>query len=335
MANSNGTTDLSFGAILTRSRYDIFFAVISIVGAMIAVMIIQETSSKGVIAGVITAYVLLIVITTITKLKYQTKSLKVEQLEREKILDERKEKIHLLLKTIEYSTAIMRTMSIGLQNVARKLIYDQDGKQSILDSTPEELKDAVYRLKSSMIKETLRNMVTLFESHPKSTYESIIPIYWFKVALFEALEEGDRTFLVRTYHKYPEGMEPYEETEKVDCEEHPRCAHVLAYRKQEIQLIENVKEEVEKLETQSRWENLRHAQSHDYESLACVPIVRGRRGREDRDVKAVLVIDTNVPRYFKENDRNFSAFIGKIFSPFRTLLTIVFDMEMYNPSIES
>ncbi len=217
---------------------------------------------------------------------------------------------HLYSKSVEYSTEILREYSESTQEMA-------SGKEK---RKPEEIERVI-------IERVLKSLRTLFENDQKAIETVPYSSTHVKVALFDILTEDGKKYLHRYDSDYPRGVEPSQETQKVDIEKHKRCCHVIAYNDDKIEIIEDVPSEAQKELNVARWENLRHNQVKDYKSMVCASIVRGGKDSPSREVLGVLVVDTNRDRYFKEN-KNYKLYITNLLDPFRTLLTMAFDIPL-------
>jgi hypothetical protein len=183
--------------------------------------------------------------------------------------------------------------------------------------------------KKRMLQNIVRDMRAVFEGDSSEIDTTKYPSSFFKVALYEPEPDpGSATLLRRTFWHYPEGIEPSPLTETFEITEHARAAVVLAFKNQNIQIIEDIQTEREKDAESTRWIDRRPGQHKDYASMVCAAIVSGRIGTSGRKCLGVLVIDTNRKRYFKE-ERSYQAFLGTLLNPYRTMLTFVLEADAY------
>ena len=235
---------------------------------------------------------------------------------------EREEAAYLLYKTVEFTSSSLMSISRFLQKIS---VFSNDENFIKNNNHRERIQNSM----SDIFMGILKNLRLMFEGDSRKLDTTTYPHNYFKAAIFEKVEKDNKILLHRKYYHYPEGVEPHKETELVDIEKYKRCAHVLAYETEKIVILEDIVSEISKHEEEARWLNIRHNQSADYKSMVCVPIVRGERGKSSREVLGVLVIDTNREKYFIENNQQYLAFLGRIFSPFRTLLSIALQFDKY------
>ena len=239
--------------------------------------------------------------------------------------EEREEATALLSATVECSASVMRFISESLQEIPKEIIR-RNGAVTIPSSN--QLMKISENLKNNIIESIMEHLVQMFKCDTRAIDTTSYPHDYFKVALFEPKEKDEKPFLKRTNKKYPQGVEPHEDTEWVDIEKYKHAAHALSYTSEEIVIIEDIVSEAKKTGLGVRWMDIRPNQYLDYKSMVCVPIVRGRRESPNRKVLAILVIDTNREKYFREDDRNYLAFLGRLLDPFRTMLSISYDLEL-------
>ncbi|MGD0126457.1 MAG: hypothetical protein ABSF46_13930 [Terriglobia bacterium] len=182
-------------------------------------------------------------------------------------------------------------------------------------------------LRRRMLQQVFRNLRTVFEADTRGIDTTTWPHNFFKVALFEPVGESP-LMLRRTGYDYPEGLEPSPQTETIDIDHFQQAALALAFHNKDIVVIQDIKSEVQKPPETSRWMDLRPRQSDEYESMVCAAVITGRKLDPRRRCLGVLVIDTNRASYFAE-DRDFKAFLGTLLNPFRTMLTLILELNLY------
>lgn len=125
-------------------------------------------------------------------------------------------------------------------------------------------------------------------------------------------------------------MEPSPKTDvwNLNDDEERRSAVARAFLSQGVEVLEDIKQEREKPAEIRRWMDKPEGQADRYESMVCVAIVSGKRKSPSRRCLAVLVVDTNRKGYFSEDINSFN-FLGRLFNPFRTILTLVLEAETY------
>jgi hypothetical protein len=300
-------------------QFEIILAILTSLGGGLLFFVFEKIPIWGVIA-LITFYILAIVLLILQKLsmeetknELQKKDMDLQEEKGKKETEERNEAQNLSIRTVEYMTSILRLISEMYQGNIGKIKNNADSKEF------------GYLLKENIINLILKTLRLLFEGDTRGSVQTSYPHNYFKVALFEVKKRNSDIYLERAFFDYPEGIEPTDKTRIIDTKEWGRAGHVLSYKNQEIIVIEDIQTESKKPENETRWRNIRHNQSKDYNSMVCVPIVRGRRGKQNREVLAILVIDTNRKRYFKEGDPHYQAFLGSILSLYRTVLTIAYD----------
>lgn len=316
---------------LRKVQYEIAIIVVASIGfgaLMAAFSEWRVLISLGITAAVMLVLVLLVVerarheqrLSEVTK---QGKDIEDElsEIQAKRSQEERDEAANLLLKTVEFSTEILRDASERLQVMVREM------DTAFVDDMTRQIVVPPKALKTEIIDSVLDRLRLMFEGDTRGVDTTRYPHNYFKAALFEVMHTDSGIHLQRTNYDYPTGKVPHQDTEWVDVYRYPRAAHVLAYLTQEIIIIEDVPSESRKEANQARWMDLTHNQNVDYRSMVCVPIVSGKRGTSSRECLAVLVIDTNRDRYFRESDSQYGFFLGRILSPYRTLITLAFDGE--------
>jgi hypothetical protein len=223
---------------------------------------------------------------------------------------------NLTTDVIKASTAILRVLTEELRRHSR--VRRQKGSNAAND---------LFQLKERMLQQVYRNLRTVFEADTRGIDTTTWPHNFFKVALFRPEPERP-TYLRRVGFDYPEGLEPSPDTQFIDTQRYDHSAAVLAFRNQDMVVIQDIKKETKRDPEVRRWMDLRPRQSDDYESMACAAIVSGRKVEPERTCLGVLVIDTNRQEYFRE-DRNYLAFLGTLLNPFRTILTLILELDLY------
>lgn len=204
-------------------RSDVILAVATSMGSGFVFVSFSYLSTYWV-ALVTTLYVSLVVLLIIYGRESETKIEKLEKdlgntqkdlmIERQKKTGmEREESTNLLSRTVEYSTSLLRSISDGLQGLQVK---------ETIDDRAKEIRVFVKNLKPNLILGVLKNIRLMFEGDSRAVDTTTYPHNYFKAALFEVTQKGDKTFLHRTFYDYPEGIEPSAETEWVDVS-HPQA----------------------------------------------------------------------------------------------------------------
>ncbi len=209
---------------------------------------------------------------------------------------------NLTTDVIKASTAVLRVLTEELRRHSR--VSGEKGSNPAND---------LLLLKGRMLQQVYRNLRTVFEADTRGIDTTTWPHNFFKVALFRPDPERP-AYLRRVGFDYPEGLEPSPETQLIDAERYGHSAAVLAFRNQDMVVIQDIKKETKREPEVRRWMDLRPRQSDDYESMVCAAIVSGRKVEPDRACLGVLVIDTNRQEYFRE-DRNYLAFLGTLAQP--------------------
>ena len=242
-------------------------------------------------------------------------------------IEKHRESTGLLTKSVEFSTKTIRGTSEYLKEITlgfKDSLKFHDSCQDELD----RLKEMIPRVKANIIQDILENLCTMFEGDSRGVDTTDYPHNFFKIALFERKVIKSKVYLERTFYHYPPNIQPKEDTRLVDIERYSQANHTLALKTKELQTIEDIASEFKKDKLQRRWMNIRTDQNKDYRSIASAPI------EWDGDVVAVLVIDTDRERYFLE-DQNYRIFLGRILSPFLSLISIGFQLERVTPYIDS
>ncbi len=145
----------------------------------------------------------------------------------------------------------------------------------------------------------------------------------FKATVFVPVKRGGRLYLVRDAYKYPAGQSPT--TNEVSVDERPRSALVLSFLNEETVVIEDIEAERTKSRDQTRWEDFYAGQAAKYKSMVSTYIVKGGPRTPSREVIAVLTIDTNRERYFRE-DNEWQMFLSTLLKPFRVYIALLYEI---------
>lgn len=315
-------------------RFDILFAIYSLIGGIgltLAYTNLPLWANILATAAFIAGIVIILVQRSLVAMERKKSTELTEKIEKA----ERTESIDLYSRATECSTAVIKLFSETIQKISKEF-EERSNQEQLEQGTRKILKDSA----NDIIKTTLRNIRNLFEGDSRGIDTTTYPHNYFKCALFEVVVKSGEPWLIRTYYAYPSGVEPHDETTEVNINDFlirgkvPIPGHVRAYKRSgQIDIIKDVKNEFETKGENSCWANLYTDQHKTYESIIDVAIVEGSRGtpgnKEERQVLAVLAIDTNRVGYFREDDQNYKAFLGEILSPFRTILTIALEIKIF------
>lgn len=321
----------SFSKILQLAKFELLLTLLTTFGVGVLFYLLGEGISTWITVTVAVIWVVSIIIIILYRVALQAERETTEALS-EKIIEEQEESealekkiiddrvdhsINLTTRVINFSTASLRSVTEELKQ------YSIDRKHEPLPISSE-----VQLMRSRMLQYVFRNVRSVFEGDTRGVDTTAWPHNYFKIALYEPNDLSEPKTLHRTAYDYPEGIEPSVETSVFDLEQHARAAVVLAFKNQDVLVIEDIKDENTKDAAVKRWIDRRDKQNRDYESMVCAAIVSGRRTQPERQCLAVLVIDTNRERYFLEH-RDFQAFLGSLLNPFRTLLTLILELNFY------
>jgi len=315
--------------IFRLTRFNLILTVVTFLGGGVVFFAVDklDTLSTVVLACVILATICLLIITrgksSADRLAMKEMESERDQLSHqlsEKALEDRDEAIQLLGKSVQYTRAVLRAMSQQI------VFFAKASTHSPADSpTSHEMTGKAIAFSDSIIQDCLKSLSIMFEGTSRGVDKTTYPHNYFKSALFEKTVKDGNLYLNRIAYAYPSDMEPDPRTGLVETEKHPNAGHVNALKEDEIIIVHDVASETH------CWEDLRPHQKDDYRSMICVPIVKGKRGTDHREVLAVLVIDTNREGYFVK-DPHYKAFLGSLLGPFRTLLTTACDIRRASPS---
>jgi len=262
------------------------------------------------------------------KLNIEKERMKIEREREKKSLIEKEESTNLLSKSVEFSTYLLRTLSEKLRE------FMNYSKTTEFKKDPQNLSAFFENLTGTTITQVLKCLRIMFEGDTRSIDRTTYPHNFFKAAFFKKNEERGKIFLKRIYFDYPEGIEPNKETGLIDVEKKKQACHVLACQNDVIEIIQDIPSEVKKPESKRRWMNIVDNQHEKYKSMFCASIVKGKKGTPARKVLGVIVVDTNRDEYFLENEQ-YKAFLARLISPFRTLLSIAISLEELRESFLS
>ncbi len=314
---------------------DLIINVLGVVfGAVLAYFLTKESGiSSWVVALAVAAYLCILVIALALRGARQLELQEAREAEREarrqaesstrqtnelKVQwrqEEREESVDLANMAISSTTRVLRIFSEQLQ-----LVSATHGVLRLNDTE-------VMSLKSRLLEEIFYNLRMVFDSDKRGIDTTTYPHNFYKVALYEPDNLEHPSVLKRTFYDYPEGLSPGEGSDTfvlAENHDHARAAVVIAFKKQSIEVLEDIPEEAKK-GARARWVNCRQGHAEEYASMACAAIVSGKKGQPARHCLGVVVVDTNKKRYFQET-REFQAFLGNILNPFRTLLTITLEL---------
>jgi hypothetical protein len=147
---------------------------------------------------------------------------------------------------------------------------------------------------------------------------------YFKATLFRVVSR-DKLVLDSCY--YPPGVQP--RTESIDRQSHPRATAFSCLDTEDMQVVPNVPEEVQK-GADAMWVELYPGQSRQYGSMVCVAVSVGERATHTFGVIAILTVDTNRLDYFSREQKE-KNFLAILLAPFRQQLSFVYLAEGDNP----
>ena len=310
MLNKEFSKSLNLGIrlqILGNARFAFLLVCLSSFGASLVTFLIStENVPRWIALSVGIGWVIFLIIAILLREERQAKTVEAEAFKNHLSRERIDASINLTTRTINFSARSWRTITEELRNFS-----------------PSSTKVEKIRLKNNMLRQVFRDIRSVFEGDTRGIDTTNWPHNFFKLALYEPEPTPDNpSILRRTFFDYPEGVEPHEETETFDLQQHSRASVVMAFLQQTIIIIEDVKNENEKPPEVKRWINRRENQADEYESMLSAAIVTGTKGHPNRKCLGVLVIDTNRKHYFLEK-REFEAFCGNLLNPIRTLLTFI------------
>lgn len=180
-----------------------------------------------------------------------------------------------------------------------------------------------------LVRRLMGKLSDTFAADPPATGEMRSRHNYFKSTFYEPVSEtGGHVVLKRTNFYYPPAMYPSPGSEYIKEEDHPRATAILAFRQEQLEVIQDVPAEMKKEPPSTRrWMELYAGQAANFKSMFSYPIIRGKpRLDPDRRIIGILTIDTNRAKYFRE-DIEAKASLTTLLHPYAIFIALLYEIE--------